>query len=505
MEAIESQDQLSLDGINEHKPRNFARMLALTAGLGGLQCIFCVEFSLASLHLISLGIPKSTTALIWLSSPIAGIIAQPYFGTWSDNLRSEWGRRRPFILAGTAVTIISLLSFAWIETIVTKAFWLLKLNSEGQKFYVALVVCATICVLMLNIAIQAIQCGMRALIVDKCSAHEQAKASAYASCMIGVGNMFSYFVGSLDLSKITHTSFDETQIKAMSFIASLVLCLSTGVTCASTNETNNDVFPFQKIPKLTKESLFARHKQIFTAVLTISQTVRRVCVAQLFAWFGWFIFLTYNTLYTEQIYISGSSTINSHNQLTTAVSAKRAASRLSSVALLSFAIASFLVNVVLLLIFTRIRSNQKSSYLDVTDNRNRSLTRTLWTYSQVFFAVCMFATVFITDALPATIMVTLVGISWAVSNWAPFSLVATEVASQLTGDNGAGISFGLLNVAICLPQVLVVIVSSIQFRFFTSSSLSTTDYRGYGIVWLFCSGGISSLVAAYHITRINRN
>ena len=39
--------------------------------------------------LLSLGISIPAVVLIWLSGPVAGVIAQPYFGIWIDNIRTR--------------------------------------------------------------------------------------------------------------------------------------------------------------------------------------------------------------------------------------------------------------------------------------------------------------------------------------------------------------------------------------------------------------------------------
>lgn len=50
--------------------------------------------------------------------PISGTLVQPYIGILSDNCRISWGKRKPFMLAGGAATIISLVCLAWTREIV---------------------------------------------------------------------------------------------------------------------------------------------------------------------------------------------------------------------------------------------------------------------------------------------------------------------------------------------------------------------------------------------------
>jgi hypothetical protein len=42
-----------------------------------------------------------------------GLIMQPIVGVISDGCKSKWGRRRPFLLGGSIVVVLSLLAIGW--------------------------------------------------------------------------------------------------------------------------------------------------------------------------------------------------------------------------------------------------------------------------------------------------------------------------------------------------------------------------------------------------------
>jgi solute carrier family 45 protein 1/2/4 len=83
-----------------------------------LQIAWSVELSNGSPYLLSLGMNKSLLAIVWIAGPLSGTLVQPYVGIRSDNCRISWGKRKPFMLAGTAATILSLLALAWTREIV---------------------------------------------------------------------------------------------------------------------------------------------------------------------------------------------------------------------------------------------------------------------------------------------------------------------------------------------------------------------------------------------------
>lgn len=74
-----------------------------------------VELGYGTPYLLSLGIPKTLTPLVWLAGPLSGLIIQPVVGVFSDSLDWRLGRRRPFILIGAAFTILSMYMVAYAK------------------------------------------------------------------------------------------------------------------------------------------------------------------------------------------------------------------------------------------------------------------------------------------------------------------------------------------------------------------------------------------------------
>lgn len=55
-------------------------------------------------------------AVVTASGAVASMIANPLWGALSDRLRTRWGRRRPVLVAGTAVGVVGLLLLAAADT-----------------------------------------------------------------------------------------------------------------------------------------------------------------------------------------------------------------------------------------------------------------------------------------------------------------------------------------------------------------------------------------------------
>lgn len=69
-------------------------------------------------YLLNLGLTKSNTSLVWVAGPLSGLIVQPIVGVIADQSKSKWGRRRPFIVLGTIIVAISLLTLGFTKEIV---------------------------------------------------------------------------------------------------------------------------------------------------------------------------------------------------------------------------------------------------------------------------------------------------------------------------------------------------------------------------------------------------
>lgn len=74
------------------------------------------------------GVKSSAVALIAAAQAIVAIGVQPLAGAVSDRLRTRWGRRRPWMVAGVALQVVALLSLA-----VAPGYWSLLLIMIGVE------------------------------------------------------------------------------------------------------------------------------------------------------------------------------------------------------------------------------------------------------------------------------------------------------------------------------------------------------------------------------------
>lgn len=128
-------------------------MILLTICLGGLQLAWSVELSNGTPYLLSLGLSKSIMALVWIAGPLSGTLVQPYVGMMSDNCRSSWGKRTPFMVAGSVATTVALLALAWVREIVGGFLGLFGADRESDGVKYTIIIVAVIFVYVLDFAI----------------------------------------------------------------------------------------------------------------------------------------------------------------------------------------------------------------------------------------------------------------------------------------------------------------------------------------------------------------
>jgi solute carrier family 45, member 1/2/4 len=324
-----------------------------------------------------------------------------------------------------------------------------------------------------------------------------------------------------------------------------------GISCGTVPERNPQHDP---VPK-TADGVFAFFRDLANAVKRMPSQVKYVCLVQFWAWIGWFPFLFYITTWIGGIYSEPFWEEDPNRKKGDINEIWEKATRVGSLALLIFALTTFAASIVLPWMIIPAYQPPTSAGLNRRDIsattpvgedvnpveahsaspsfstrlakafnslilrlRVPGLTlRRTWLLSHIMFALCMFLTFFTRDTISASILVALIGIPWAVTNWAPFALISAEVSKRdairrglmrvkptaenarlMSGeDEGAdqaGVVLGLHNVAIAAPQVIASLGSSVIFKALQKERGTPGDDS---VGWVLRIGGICALVAAW--------
>ncbi|KIW16037.1 hypothetical protein PV08_06088 [Exophiala spinifera] len=318
-------------------------LILLTASIGGLQIVWSVEFSNGSPYLLSLGMSKALLAGVWLAGPLTGALVQPYIGILSDRCRVSWGKRKPFMIAGTLGVIVASMILAYARDIVRLVG---RLDADAPYtggYMTATIILATVMMWCLDFSINTVQAAIRAFIVDGAPSHQQESANAWASRMTGVGNVLGYVSGYLNLPKYFHF-FGNTQFKVLVVIASIALSSTVLLSILTIKERNPRLDPPSKA-RDESTGFAAFFRQVFVSIKRLPPQIRKVCEVQFFHWIGWFPFLFYITTYIGQLYVNPYLEPGLSDAEVEKLWAK--ATRVGTFALLIYAITAFSSNIVL--------------------------------------------------------------------------------------------------------------------------------------------------------------
>lgn len=420
-----------------------------TLPLFGIQFAWAFEFSYGTPLLLSLGMSPSLTALVWLAGPLSGLLIQPLTGCFSDNHRSKFGKRIPFVILGTTLTVSALLIILFSKSIPTMA-----VAGTLMGFY------------LLDVSLNITTTAIRSNITDVTPMEFQTEVNAWATRMIGAGNIIGYFVAILDLGN---------QISTMIIITILTVIPTSITTCLPEMyekeeiEENEEPDNVSSSVNLTWKVHFSDSlKQLLNAARTIQQNEKLITIftVQFFSWIAWFPILFYNSTWIARII---ESTECSVKECTFDEIIRKASWGMLFLSIVSF-ISSFAIPFYVSWRKVKI-DGRTSEFLLESESREQEnvklvekLLKVLWCLSGSLFAVVSIITFFwINTFIFAVLAMGFFGISWAISTWIPFVLIANFI--QKYKSDSAGIYIGLSNIFVVLPQFLAVGLCSLLFYF----------------------------------------
>ncbi|KAF9946180.1 hypothetical protein BGZ72_000559 [Mortierella alpina] len=412
-----------------------------------------VELGYGTPYLLSLGIPKTVTPLVWLAGPLSGLIIQPVVGVFSDSIDWKWGRRRPFIVTCAALMIVSMYMVAYAREIATllTGHWSQEPGSETgeptdefKEAYAGAIKKWTIGIAVLgfyflDFAINAVQACCRFLIVDIPPTDQQGMGGAWSGWMNNLGSVVGFFAGNLDLVKYFSPYLGDSQIKILANLAVLFLVTCLSITCLSVDEVQ-----YHPTEEEKSRTAWTTLGNIWRAFNKLPAELQRICNVQFFAWMGWFPFLFYTTSWVGEI-LHRYDDDNEPSGAGPSAETERA----GSFALLCWAGVAVLSGALI----------PKITPQEIGRSRwpkNPFSLKNLWTMSLVMFSAAMGLTWFVDDLWAATAVIMLCGVPWAVAMWVPFAMIgeinsdmkdrleARERASQerLQGHGGRGPNYG---------------------------------------------------------------
>ncbi|KAI1811736.1 major facilitator superfamily domain-containing protein [Poronia punctata] len=475
-----------------------SRMALLTLSTIGVTFVWGVEQTYCTPYLLSLGLTKSKTSLVWIAGPLSGLIVQPIVGTLADKSRSKWGRRRPFIMAGAIISALFLLLLGFTEDII--GFFITDKKAAQQLAVTA----AVLAIYAVDFSINIVMSAAKSLVVDTLPIEKQQTGSAWGSRMSAIGHGIAFATGAVDLPSLFGKSLGETQFKQLTVFAALGLVGTCATTCWAVSER-----VLLSSASNKQEGLYEVANHIWTTMVHLPPRIRAICMAQFWAWIGWFPFLFYSTTWIGETYFRYDAPHDAKQSGDALGEVGRAGSK----AFIIYSIITFFGSWVLPLV---IKSPDDQSYTHRPPqslkpfvdklNKHKPDLLTAWVCAHATFATAMLFAPFARSFKFATVLVCICGLPWNIASWAPHAFLGVEVnklssaaggsyrrlsdaslemsdtnglprTSLLHLENGpddpmakpsstgelSGVYFGILNIYTTIPQFIGTMLSTVVF------------------------------------------
>jgi maltose/moltooligosaccharide transporter len=260
---------------------SFWQIWNMSFGFLGVQIGYSLQNGSASRILSGLGSHVETLSLFWLAAPFAGLIIQPIVGLSSDKTWTRFGRRIPFIVAGSILA--------------TAAMFFMP-NSGSFAHLMPILAFGAIMLLLMDASFNITMQPFRALVGDMVSEEQRNKGYSIQSFLINtgavVGSALPFALTWLGVSNsVTGDEKVPDSVIWSFYIGGSVLLLSVLVTAFTTKE-----YPpqeFEQYNNITAEE--KSHKSLITLLKDIPVTMMELAIVQFFSWFSLFLMWVYTT------------------------------------------------------------------------------------------------------------------------------------------------------------------------------------------------------------------
>ncbi|KAL4180009.1 hypothetical protein AMTRI_Chr13g90020 [Amborella trichopoda] len=435
----------------------------------GIQFGWALQLSLLTPYVQELGISHACSSLIWLCGPLSGLVVQPIVGYMSDRCKSKWGRRRPFIGFGAL-----LIAFAMI--LIGHSADIGGLLGDHRDKRPRAIVVFVLGFWVLDVANNTVQGPCRALLADLAGKDQRRlrRAHAYFSLFMAVGNILGFATGSYSgwfkifpFSLTSACNSNCANLKSAFILGIILLAVTTclSITAAQEMPRGSNQSPYHEVagdgplePGEGAQEPFLW--ELFWSLRFLSRPMRLLLVVNGLTWIAWFPFLLFDTDWMGREVYHGDPSSRERGQI------YHDGVRMGAFGLLL-----------------------NSVVIGITSAVIEPLCRKLgagfvWGFSNILMSLCfisMLIIAFVSEkmeleqselpsdgiVIAALVVFALLGVPLAVTYSVPYALAASYTESL---GMGQGLSMGVLNLSIVIPQVVVSLGSGPWDQLFGSGN-----------------------------------
>jgi maltose/moltooligosaccharide transporter len=215
--------------------------------------------------------------LLWLAAPLTGLLVQPVIGHMSDRTWGALGRRRPYFLVGAILSSLALVAMPHSSKLWMAAGLLWILDAS------------------INVSMEP----FRAFVADLLPEEQRTRGFAMQSLFIGLGAVIAsalpwMMTNWFHVQKQTAGSEAIPRTVRYSFYIGAAAFLSAVLwTIASTREYPPDDLAAFRQRKARQRGLGQAVREIWSAIVEMPPTMRRLAWVQIFTWLGLFCMWLY--------------------------------------------------------------------------------------------------------------------------------------------------------------------------------------------------------------------
>nr|APY21440.1 SUT6 [Sorghum bicolor] len=438
-------------------PIGIVRLFLACMVSGGIQYGWALQLSLLSPYSQTLGISHSYVSLTWICGPIAGFVVQPIVGYYSDRCTSKIGRRRPFILAGCIVICLSVLMIGFSADIGRRLGDTKEQCSTftGSRWYAAAVYIVGFW--FLDFANNTVQGPARAMMADLAAGqHGPNVGQAIFSLWLALGGVLGYLAGAnarwhewLPWLKTAACCDACANLKGAFLTALILIIITMSVTLWLAGEQQLDK---DNVVDASGGacSLFVH---LFKSLKNLPPAMLGVLAVTAVTWLSWFPFIQYNTDWMgREIFHGEPQGAGGKADL------YNAGVREGAVGLLFCSVALGVTSFLLPKLCRKLTSRVVWSISNLMVFALLTAMVVLGMVSMKGYKPSLAASLSAgpdhTFKSAALAIFALIGIPQAVLFTVPCA-VACEIATEEGG--GQGLTLGVLNIAVVLPQLLIAL------------------------------------------------
>lgn len=453
----------------EMKRFTTANFLNFALGFLGLQFAWQMRIILSAPVTEGLGASPFIYGLIWLAGPFTGMVVQPLIGVLSDNTKSRFGRRRPYLLGGALITALALWAFpnsAGISDLIGR-FCHIDMPAWGGLLVAALMIW------VIDACINIAQGPYRALVPDVVPQEQHSVANSYISLSIGLGSVIAAAT-----APVLKYVFDiQMSIPAQFIMAALAFSLAMTWTCMTIKEKSSLKAEVVEADSAPKQSFAESLKEFFL----LSPEVSKICTMQFFTWIGMMCMMIFFTNFAIHT-VFGVPDLTKLTESAQAgyMAIQTTATNYSSICFAIFNFVCFVIAIPIGLLAGKF-GNKKIHIISLL--------------SMVLAYIGM--AIFRTNPVAVASFMALSGIGWASVCALPFAMLSRYIKPGTEGS-----VMGIFNIFIAGPQVFVC---TLVAWIINNSVINSGGLINYHYEYSFYIGAVCLLLSAFITNIIKEN